>query len=379
MNISIIGSRGIPAKYGGFEVFTEGLSTRLVDHGYSITVTCESNAASDEYGGVKLVYSPYKIPQSPLKRKLYEVFSDIYFIREQSKTSDIIYLLGMTAGWATCLPKMLNRDVKIMINIDGMEWKRTKFNIFERAFLWVNTKLAEIFCDIIIIDSKCMLKHVSRCRRAKAIFIPYAVSDPQRVKWDKTLLNAIVSHPQELEEITEGEYWLVVARLEPENNIHIIIDGFLKSKTNRKLIIVGNFSSLGYQAQIQDLLNQDLDKKVLMIGGIYNNTQLLNMLRQNCFAYLHGHTVGGTNPSLLDAMSMRVIIVAHDNEFNKEVCQNSALYFNDSVKLAETIDAVEQDPLKYSSLKDNAYRRVISDYSWEYIVNAYTNVFGRVK
>jgi len=379
MKISIIGSRGIPAKYGGFEVFTEGLSTRLVDRGYSITVTCENDAADGEYGGVKLVYSPYKIPQSPLKRKIYEVFSDVYFIRKQSKTNDTIYLLGMTAGWATCLPKILNRDVKIMINVDGVEWKRTKFNAFERAFLWANTKLAEIFCDVIIIDSKCMQKHISRRWRNKAIFIPYAVSDPQRVNWDKAQLNAIASHPQELGEIAEREYWLVVARLEPENNIHTIIDGFLKSETNKKLIIIGNFSNPGYQAQIQDLLNQDIDRKVLMIGGIYNNTRLLNMLRQNCFAYLHGHTVGGTNPSLLDAMSMRVIIVAHDNEFNKEVCQNSALYFNDSVKLAETIDAVEQDPLKYSSLKDNAYRRVISDYSWEYIVNAYTNVFDRIK
>lgn len=378
MKISIIGSRGIPAEYGGFEVFTEGLSTRLVDRGFDITVTCESNAASDEYRGVKLVYSPYKIPQSPLKRKLYEVFSDVYFIQKQSKSSDIIYLLGMTAGWAICLPKMLNKDVKVMINIDGVEWKRTKFNIFERAFLWVNTKLAEIFCDVIIIDSKCMQKHVGRHWRNKAIFIPYAVSDPQRESWDKANLNSIASHSQKIGEITAGEYWLVVARLEPENNIYTIIDGFLKSKSDKKLIVIGNFSNPQYQEQILNLLSQDIDKRVLMVGGIYNNIHLLNMLRQNCFAYLHGHTVGGTNPSLLDAMSMKVIIIAHDNEFNKEVCQDYALYFNDSVKLAEIIDTVEQNSQKYSILKDNAYNRVVSNYSWEYIVNDYTNVFNQI-
>ncbi|MGZ7134518.1 MAG: glycosyltransferase, partial [Methanobacterium sp.] len=174
--------------------------------------------------------------------------------------------------------------------------------------------------------------------------------------------------------LSPGQYWLLVARLEPENNIHIIVDAFSKTRSKYPLIIVGDFTDDNYEKEIFSLSRNH--QNVHFLGSIYD-IELLDMLRQNCFGYLHGHTVGGTNPSLLEAMSMGNIIVAHGNQFNKEVCGNCAIYFEDSENLKDKIKLIESNPENYQKLKLEAFYRVKEGYLWKKIVEDYETLFER--
>jgi len=377
MRISIVGSRGIPARYGGFEFFTEELSTRMVQKGYEVNVSCEykDDKIKSIYKGIFLHFTPCNEPTSYFLRKTYEVFSDIYFMIKLSRKSDVMYLLGMTAGAAVIIPKLLNKRLKILINIDGVEWKRQKFNIFEREILYINTLIAALNCDIIILDAQSMKNYIPERWADKSIFIPYGTEITSPVIWDDAQLETLGNKNPVIHGIVEKGYWLVVSRLEPENNIHMIIDGFLNSCSKKHLIVIGNFSNINYEKNINNLLELDESKRVIMIGGIYDNKILLNMLRHNCYAYIHGHSVGGTNPSLLEIMSMETIIVAHDNDFNREVCKDGALFFKNAEFLADIINEIEQNDRCFSNMVDIATRRVKNEYNWNNVVNQYERVF----
>ncbi len=368
--IAIIGSRGIPAKYGGFETFAEYLSTKLHEKGFSVIVSCEYSSKNAEvYKGVKLFYAPFPPPKSYFLRKFYEIFLDVYFIHKLSKKSGVIYLLGGGAGAFLFIPKILRRKTKVMVNIDGVEWKRDKFSRIEKLLLKINVKFATFFADIIVIDSRAMKKYVSESFHDKVIYIPYGVEEIERIEWNEKKVKELLSQIGVNNQLIPNNYWLVVARLEPENNIHTIVEGFLKSNNNKPLVIVGDFTSKKYENKIKDIL-ENKKNKVWMTGSIYDK-ELLFMLRQYCFGYIHGHSVGGTNPSLLEAMIMKNLIIAHDNEFNREVGGNTILYFKNEDELAEMIKKVEKDPDSYAHLKELAYRRVKSKYSWDDVIGKY--------
>jgi rhamnosyltransferase len=377
MKIAIIGSRGIPAQYGGFEVFCEELSTRLVNNGHDVTVSCEKNEtySLNSYKGVNLEYFPLDMPKTYFIRKIFEMIYDVFFMIKLARSNEIIYLLGMTAGWAVIIPKLLNPDLKIFINIDGVEWKRDKFSFFEKIFLKYNTKLALLFSDKIILDAQSMERHLGTQWKSKEVFIPYGATSPDQVEWDPEKLTHLISNCPEIKTIRDNEYWLLVARLEPENNIHLILDGFLKSNSEKPLIVVGNYSSAEYKKKIDKIIDKNLNTKIIMLGGIYNDINSLNMLRQHCQGYVHGHSVGGTNPSLLEAMIMKNIIFAHDNEFNREVCDNHAIYFKDSDELSLKMNLVENNLSEYMELKTRVYSRVKEQYSWLNVVKEYENSF----
>ncbi|BAM69533.1 glycosyltransferase [Methanothermobacter sp. CaT2] len=374
--IVLIGSRGIPAKYGGFETFAEGLSTRLAADGYDITVTCEyepPESRIENYNGVKLIHFPLKPPGNYFLRKFYENLSDIYFLIKLARKFDIIYFLGIEVGLFLFIPKLLNRNLFLIVNIDGVMWKRTKFNIIERWLLKVNHIFATIFADKIILDAESMGNYVSEARKKKAVFIPYGIEEIEKVPWDPQKLRMLNYSNIVLEKIKRNEYWLVVARLEPENNIHVIIEGFLKSNSRRPLVIVGDPTSEKYRKKLEKILKEDLNNRVMMVGAIYDN-DLLNMLRQHCFAYIHGHSVGGTNPSLIEAMSMKNVIVAHDNEFNREVCGDTAFYFMNTEELGNLVDYIDSLNEAYE-YKKKAFLRSINKYEWTKIIAEYKKAF----
>lgn len=380
MRISIVGSRGIPAQYGGFEVFTEELSTRLVQKGHQVNVSCECKDGKQGsiYKGVNLHFAPCNEPKSYNFRKLYELFTDIYFMIKLARKSDVMYLLGMTAGFAVFVPKFINWRLKILINIDGVEWKREKFNILERVILHFNTLVAAFCCDTIVLDAQSMQKYILEQWAKKSVFIPYGTEIARPPIWDSSKLEILRDKNSLIQSVAENGYWLVVARLEPENNIHIIIDGFLKSNSAKPLIVVGNFTDPNYQTRIEKILERDKSNRVILTGGIYNNDTLLNMLRHHCYAYIHGHSVGGTNPSLLEIMSMRTIIVAHDNIFNHEVCKDGALFFKMAEDLAKLINKVNQNGKDFSDIRDIALQRVKNDYNWGNVANRYEQAFLRL-
>lgn len=369
MKIVIIGSRGIPAKYGGFETFADGLSTRLAKKGYDITVSCEYEDPKTRkscYNGVKLCHFPIKPPKSYFLRKFYENLSDIYFLLKLTKKNDIVYFLGTEVGIFLFIPKLLKRDIKLMVNIDGVMWKRTKFNKLERWLLKFNHYFATKFADIIIADAEEMKKYVDPKYRKKAVFIPYGVEEPEAVEWDIKKLKKLESFSNI--NLYKDKFWLVVARLEPENNILTIVKGFSNANSQYPLVIVGDFTSKKYENKIRSITSEC--SNIHLVGSIYN-LELLNMLRQNNFAYIHGHTVGGTNPSLLEAMIMKNIIVAQDNGFNREVLGDCGIYFKNSKELEDQIEFVETH---FKSFKNKVYKHVQKYYLWKNITDDYCHV-----
>jgi rhamnosyltransferase len=372
--IAIIGSRGIPAKYGGFETAVEAVAPRLVEMGWNVFVSCEGPKGQGKpavYKGVNLFYFPVR----PFFRIIYEVLCDVYSLVKSSLVCDCIYMLGYGAGLFFFIPKIFRR--KLAVNVDGLEWKRDKFNRLEKSILLISEKCAVRFADAVVADSKEIKKYIEGRYKKKAVYITNGVDAPQVEKWDEQKFSG-QGFLKENTALLPKDYWLVVARLEPENNIHVIVQSFLKSNSNRKLAIVGNFSSKKYQQYVMRLLQgASAERRVILTGAIYDTT-LLNMLRQNCFAYIHGHSVGGTNPALLEAMSMKNLVIAHDNEFNREVGGQTTLYFKDVNDLVARIEEIENKPDSLAHLKEAAYSRVLSHYSWPDIVKEYDKLFRRL-
>lgn len=369
--IGIVGSRGIPARYGGYETVVESIAPRLVEMGWKVFVSCESERGQSKpatYKGVNLFYFPLR----PFFRPIYEVLYDVYSLVKSSLSCDCIYMLGYLAAFLFFIPKVFRK--KLAVNVDGLEWTRDKFNGLEKCIVRVSEKAAVTFADIIVADSKEIKKYIEMTYKKEAIYITNGVNIPPIETWNEQRLvgRSFLEHSSEL---AAGDYWLVVARLEPENNIHVIIQSFLRSNSVRKLVIIGNFSSKKYQKHVMRILEENIARgRVILTGAIYD-VSLLNMLRQNCFAYIHGHSVGGTNPALLEAMSMKNLIVAHDNKFNREVGGTTILYFKDTNYLATKIAEVEDSPYSFAHLKEAAHSRVISNYSWHDIVEEYDKLF----
>jgi rhamnosyltransferase len=369
--IAIIGSRGIPAKYGGFETAVEAVAPRLVETGWNIFVSCEGPRDQSKpavYKGVNLFYFPVR----PFFRIIYEVLYDVYSLVKSSLMCHCIYMLGYGAGLFFFIPKIFRK--KLVVNVDGLEWKREKFNKLEKSILLTSERAAVAFADVIVADSKEIKKYIEGRYKKKVVYITNGVDAPQLEKWDERKFSG-QGFLKGNTALLPKDYWLAVARLEPENNIHVIVRAFLKSTSHRKLVIIGNFSSKKYQRHVLKILeDNNAGERVILTGAIYA-MNLLNMLRQNCFAYIHGHSVGGTNPTLLEAMSMKNLIIAHDNEFNKEVGGQTTLYFKDAGDLAAKIEEIENTPDSFGHLKEAAYSRVLSNYSWTDIVQEYDKLF----
>lgn len=370
LKVAIIGSRGIPAKYGGFETFVDEISKRLVDKGYEIYVSCEGGTKPkiSKYNGVNLFYFPLK----PFYRVIYETIYDVYSLIKSSFICDHIYILGFGAGFFFFIPKILRK--KLLVNVDGIEWRRDKYSKVEKLILYLSEKFAIYFSDIIIADSVEIKKYIKSRYGKNAVYISYGVEQPPSELWNPHKLKEI-SGVNSFTSLEKNNYYLVVARLEPENNIHIIVEGFLLSNTTKKLVIVGNFLSRKYELSINKLI-KDLNgnDRIIFTKGIYKK-DLLNMLRENCFTYIHGHSAGGTNPSLLEAMITKNIIVAHDNEFNREVGRSTILNFKEPFDLKICIENIENNYSSYLRLKDDAYKRVLTHYSWENVAIQYYNLF----
>lgn len=371
--IAIIGARGI-GNYGGFESVVSELGPSLVKKGYLVYCSCEKSGnehENDEYLGVKKIYFPIKPPANYTLRKIFEILYDMYFTIKCSFSCDVIYALGLGANISLLVPRLFGK-VSI-VNVDGLEWRRSKFNLTERILLKIMFLMCCISSNVIIVDNKKLIGHVSQQFHKKTVFIPYGVNPVNYIPWNSKALDNLKTLPEK-SAINQNEYWLVVSRLEPENNIHIIVDGFIESETLMPLVIIGDFTSDLYkQKVISSILGSK--KKVIFLGSIYD-PDTLNMFRQNCFGYIHGHSVGGTNPSLLEAMVMRNIIIVHDNEFNREVGGNAVLYFKTVEDLKNRIELIEKNSWQYSELRQNALLRVESNYSWENIIDDYDSRFS---
>ena len=362
MKVGIIGTRGIPAKYGGFETFAQEISPLLVEAGFNVTVYCDSpstNNYKEKYQGVRLRY------QHTTKSK-HSLLFYLDGLVMALKENDLILVTG-TAGSFFYFLNIFYRK-KIVTNTDGVESRRTKWSFIKKYLIKLSEILAIRFSDHLIADSKGISQYIldnyPKLPKNKLSTIEYGAP----------INNILISEFLKKYHLEKDNYFLVVSRLEPENNVSMIVDGFKLTKTNKLLIIVGNHLGNDY---VNSLLAEQ-NERIRFIGGIYDKEEL-SSLRNGAFAYIHGHSVGGTNPSLLEALGSSNICICHDNIFNREVTDNKQLYFAQSTDLKSRIEDLDQlNNESLFKLKQAAKDRIEKYYTWENIVNKYSTLFSKL-
>lgn len=374
MKLAIIGARGI-GNHGGFETVVGELAPRLQAKGHdvycSVRRTDECSAVS-EFRGVKLICFPFSFPESYSLGKMWEVFYDSYFVLKCRlfMKCDVVYCLGVASGFSLLLTRW-SRSISV-VNVDGLEWTRGKFGILARFFLRASFIASCIGSDRIVLDNRRLEEFTPKEFRRKAVYIPYGVST---IGSHKPSLKDCVTATGSPLDVAEGGYWLIVARLEPENNIHTIIEAYLRSESHLPLVIVGDCSSRRYEKMLLSLAKDvGHNKRIAMVGSIYDQ-ELLTTLRLGCAAYIHGHSVGGTNPSLLEAMSVGNTIISHDNVFNREVCSDAAVYYKDVPTLVNLMNEIDSDSSDFSELGRKARNRAGKLYRWEDVVMMHEQMF----
>jgi glycosyltransferase involved in cell wall biosynthesis len=361
MRIAILGSHGIPARYGGFETFAEQLAVRLVERGHMVTVFCEkAERARERYKGVELRHIPaYRL--GPLST----IFYDAACLWQARFSFDVVYMLGYGSSALCWLPRLWGAQV--WINMDGLEWSRAKWGPIARRYLRWAEAIAMRTPDRIIADAAAIKANLrSRYRRLPPCdVIPYGceiVSD---------------AHVEELRRfgLEPDSYYLVVCRFEPENHVKEIIEGFLDSDTPARLVLVGDY---GRQSAYVKSLTGYKDQRLLFTGPIYDES-VLQALRYFCCAYLHGHSVGGTNPSLLEAMGCGNVVIADDNPFNREVLGGSGFFFSTPEEVSACIRSVDCDGTDLMRMKAEVVERATEYYAWSRITDFYCELIALVR
>ncbi|MCA0396391.1 MAG: DUF1972 domain-containing protein [Bacteroidetes bacterium] len=361
MTIGILGTRGIPNYYGGFEQFAEYLSVALVRRGYEVYVYNSSlhPYQSSEWNSVNIIHcKDYEDRYNTAGQFIY----DLNCIKDANKRKfDIILLLGYTSSsvWG----KMLDKKRTIVIqNMDGLEWKRQKYSFLVRFFLKHAERWAVKHADYLIADSIGIQKHIRERFNRHAIYIPYGA-----IPFSKPDINALKSFG-----LLPSSYNLLIARMEPENSIDVILEGMVKSKAQTQFLVIGRTDNK-YGQYIYNKYAHD--KRVRFLGGIFNY-QLLNTIRFYARLYFHGHTVGGTNPSLLEAMACQSMIAAHRNIFNSSILDDDAFYFDNAEEVAALLDSDFVGTEYEKSCTENNLQKIREIYSWEIINNKYDHLFS---
>lgn len=355
MKIAILGTRGIPARYGGFETFADKISTRLVEQGFEVTVYCEADGEiqPSKYHGVDLEYVP-----RPRFGPLSTIAYDLACLWGARKGFDVVYMLGYGASIFCFLPRLWRTEV--WINMDGLEWKRRKWSFMARTYLHLMEGIATWMPNRIIADARAIRVDLRRryAAHAPCDVIPYGCE----VLMEAPDVDALAQRG-----LKPREYYLVVCRFEPENHVEEIIDGFLAADSAACLVLIGDDkASTPY---VSRLLGHK-DKRVRFVGSVYDRLHLIS-LRYHCRAFFHGYSVGGTPLSLLEAMGCSSLIVAHDNRFNREVLGDSALFFSSPEDLSRIITEIDSGAFQEETLKEKSKARALEYYNWPRITSAY--------
>lgn len=360
MNIAIIGTRGIPNHYGGFEQFAEYLSVGLIKKGHKVVVYNSHKHPYQklEYQGVQLIHC--NDPEHKIGTAGQFIY-DFNCIRNLKRHNfDIVLQLGYTSSsvWGRLLPK----QSIIVTNMDGLEWKRSKFSGKVQYFLKNAERWAVKTSNYWVADSIGIQQHLKESYNIDSEYIPYGAEVFGEI--EESCLQAYKLQPY--------KYNMLVARLEPENNIEMILDGHIQSKSNLPFIVIGKHKSQ-YGKFLKDKYKGE--KSIKFIGGVYDQHVLSN-IRYYCNLYFHGHSVGGTNPSLLEAMACNTFICAHDNVFNKSILGDDACFFKSADDVSKIIK--QGTPEKQIIAKENNLKKIKELYSWNTIINQYEDLFERL-
>lgn len=361
MKIAIIGTRGIPNHYGGFEQFAEYLAKGLVERGHDITVYNSHTHPyqASEWNGVKIVHCEDPEDKWGTAGQFAYDLNCILHARKQGY--EIILQLGYTSStvWGWLLPR---KNCIITTNMDGLEWKRTKYSKPVRAFLKKAEWLGTVFSDHWIADSLGIQRYLKDKYNIPSTYIPYGAlpfEDPDALVLDKY-------------KVIKYGYNMLVARLEPENNIDTILEGVSKASNQMVFLVIGKHTTK-YGEYLK--AKYAAFEMIKFVGGVYDIGEL-NNLRFYSNIYFHGHSVGGTNPSLLEAMASQAFICANQNEFNSTILEKDALYFANSSQVTEILD--HTDKKDYAPFVSNNLRKIKEIYDWSNIINQYENHFKSI-
>lgn len=364
MKIAIIGSRGYPYVYGGYETFVKELSERLVKHGVEVHVYCQKNLFKNypkEVNGIYLHYIP-TIDTKSLNQIIHCFFAMLHVTFSRV---DLVLVVNLAAGPLGWLPKISGK--KTMINIDGLEWLRPKWKGFGAKYFYFAARMATQFYDQIIADAEAMRQVYLKEFNKDSKVIAYGA--PPKKQENPELITGFGLKPD--------EYYLIVGRLIPDNNADLIIKGFLQSSSNKKLIVVGD---VPYKDQFASGLKKLQQQNLIFLGHLTKNDELM-ALYQYCFAYIHGHKFGGTNPAMLKAMSNDCAIMALDTAFNREMLDNGqyGLLFEETTASVVTCIAKLEKEVDYINLLRSTVSKGLTDkYNWEFVTKTYYTVMKKL-
>jgi glycosyltransferase involved in cell wall biosynthesis len=328
--LAIIGTVGVPACYGGFETLAEHLLDNLSDE-YKISVYCSGKKypkekRKAEHKGAKLIYLPFNA--NGITSILYDTISIIHAMF----TSDVLMVLGVAGAWVFPFIRLFTNK-KIIVSIDGIEWKRSKWNRVARWYLWWAEGIAVKFSHADISDNESIQDYTAKRYGSLSNVIEYGA--------DHTMNVAITEQGRKEYPFLNSPYAFKVCRIEPENNVHVVIDAF--SRCEIPLVMVGNWNNSEYGKSLRNKYASF--KHIHLLDPIYNQEKL-DMLRGNCSLYVHGHSAGGTNPSLVEAMALGLPIFSYDVSYNRTTTENRAKYFSNAEQLLNLLQSSSKESLE---------------------------------
>jgi glycosyltransferase involved in cell wall biosynthesis len=362
MRIAILGTRGVPASYGGFETFAEQLSTRLVTRGHEVTVYCRAHYVSPrqlEYQGVRLKVLP------TIRHKYFDTVVHTFLCAMHAAPRRFDAALICNAANAPFAPFLRLAGTPVAINVDGLEHKRKKWNWIGRTYYLLAEKLATVLPNRIVTDAGVIHEYYQVRYNAPSTMIAYGSEVERRP--DRSLVHKWRVEP--------NRYVLYVSRLEPENNAHLVIEAFKKVRTAHRLLIVGDAPYA--REYISDLKARARgDKRIIFTGFVFG--QDYRALQQNAYCYVHATEVGGTHPALLEAMGFGNCVLTLAAPENIEAVGDAGILYNDEKDLAYKLQRVLRDGSLVHAFRNRAQARVKQHYDWEHVVDQYEELFAEM-
>ena len=360
MKIAILGTRGIPANYGGFETFAEQLGIRLAARGHEVTVYCRKHYATAQDGtfnGVKLVVLP------TIKHKYFDTIVHTFLstLHALPRQFDVILICNAANSVFAWMPRVVG--VPTLVNVDGLERKRKKWNWIGQHYYQLSEWLSTFLPTAIVTDAQVIQDYYATRYGKPSAMIAYGAEVARRAE------------PEALQKygLQPNQYVLYVSRLEPENNAHLAIEAYRNLNTDWPLVIVGGAP---YAEEYIAQLKRMADDRVQFLGFVFGEDY--RALQQNAYCYVHATEVGGTHPALIEAMGAGNCALTLDTPENREVLGEAGLLYGDAAELTELLQRVLTDPALIEEYRRRAMTRVLQLYNWEQITDEYEDLLAQL-
>lgn len=365
LKVALIGTRGVPARYGGFETAVEEIGQRLVAAGHDVTVYCrpvEGEPRPASYLGMSLVHLP-AVRRKTLETLSHTALSVAHAVTRRRRFDAAVVF---NAANAPFVPGLRLRRVPVAVHVDGLEWRRAKWTGLGRRYYRAAEAASVRWADALIADAVGIADYYQDEFGVDTTFVPYGAPILEGPASDR--IGSLGVDP--------GRYHLVVARFEPENHVREIVAGYRASRAEQPLLVVGSAPYAdAYTGEIEQLAADD--PRIRLVGGVWDQEQL-DQLYAHASTYLHGHSVGGTNPSLLRAMGAGAPVIAYDVVFNREVLGESAPLFSSPDELGRLVEKAEGDLEGTRQAGRRLQERASERYRWDDVANAYSDLLVRL-